>query len=177
MNWLRVILGAICGVVATGPMTAAMILWHRRLPARERYPLPPHEITGAVLEQSGLDVSPAQVSVATLLAHFGYGGAAGALYGLVPVRRLPPPVGSGMIVGLLVWSLSYFGLMPALRVLRPATEHPVRRSALMLGAHFIWGITLSALHSLLVQDFTRAAPALQQRTLPAADRLRPAVVP
>ena len=36
---MRALLGAICGVVATGPMTAAMVLWHRRLPAGEKYPL------------------------------------------------------------------------------------------------------------------------------------------
>jgi len=41
LDWPRVILGFICGVVATGPMTAAMVLWHRWLPAREKYPLPP----------------------------------------------------------------------------------------------------------------------------------------
>ncbi len=29
--------------------------------------------------------------------------------------------------------------MPALRILRPATEHPARRTALMIGAHIIWG--------------------------------------
>lgn len=41
MNRPRIILGAIFAVAATGPMTAAMVLWHRRLPARDKYPLPP----------------------------------------------------------------------------------------------------------------------------------------
>lgn len=171
LNWTRVILGYICGVVATGPMTAAMILWHRRLPASERYPLPPREITGAVVDKAGISATAEQLSAATLVAHFAYGGAAGGLYGLIPPRKLRESIRSGLVLGFLVWSLSYFGLLPALRILRPATEHPVRRSGLMLGAHFLWGVSLCALHQLLLDDSRRGAPALQQRGLPNADRI------
>jgi putative membrane protein len=35
--------------------------------------------------------------------------------------------------------VSYLGLLPALGILRPATEHPERRNALMIVAHLIWG--------------------------------------
>ena len=31
------------------------------------------------------------------------------------------------------------GWIPAFGVLKPATEHPLRRNAVMLGAHFVWG--------------------------------------
>jgi hypothetical protein len=169
MNWTRPILGVICGVVATGPMTAAMVLWHRRLPAREKYPLPPREITGAVLEKAGVPATAEQTSAATLVAHFAYGGAAGGLYGLIPREKLPEPVRSGLILGILVWSVSYFGLLPALRILRPATQHPARRNGLMLGAHFIWGVCLAVLHQLLLDDAQRRAPALRERGSPNAD--------
>lgn len=170
LNWTRVILGFICGVVATGPMTAAMVLWHRRLPVREKYPLPPREITGAIMDKAGVSVTTDQLSAATLVAHFAYGGAAGGLYGLIPRRKLHEPIVSGFVLGFLVWSLSYFGLLPALGILRPATEHPARRSGLMLGAHFLWGVSLCALHQLLLDDARRGAPALQQRGLSNADR-------
>ncbi len=163
-------MGFISGVVATGPMTATMLLWHRRLPVREKYPLPPREITGVVMEKAGVSATPDQITAATLVAHFAYGGAAGALYGLIPSGKLRAPIRSGLILGFLVWSLSYFGLLPALRILRPATEHPARRSGLMLGAHFIWGVCLCAFHELLLDDARRGLPALRQRALPNADR-------
>jgi len=34
------------------------------------------------------------------------------------------------------------GMLPALGILHPATEHPARRNALMIGAHIVWGTTL-----------------------------------
>lgn len=170
VNWTRVTFGFICGVVATGPMTAAMVLWHRRLPGREKYPLPPREITGAVMEKAGVSATPDQITAATLLAHFAYGGAAGGFYGLIPSGELRTPIRTGLVLGFLVWSLSYFGLLPALRILRPATEHPARRSGLMLGAHFIWGVCLCALHQLLLDDTRRGTPAMEQHALRNADR-------
>jgi putative membrane protein len=169
MNWTRILLGAICGVVATGPMTVAMVLWHRRLPLRDKYPLPPREIAGVVLERAGLAGSSAEKDAAALVAHFAYGGAAGGLYGMIPAARLREPVHAGVMVGLLVWSLSYFGLLPALGILRSATGHPIRRNALMLGAHFVWGTCLCALHRLLLDDAARAMPALRERISPARD--------
>ena len=161
MNSARIILGAICGVVATGPMTAVMALWHRRLPARERYPLPPREIAGAVAEKAGVALTADAISAATLIAHFGYGGAAGGLYGAWPAGNTRQPLVSGIVLGSLVWSLSYFGLLPALHILRPANEHPARRNALMLGAHFVWGACLCGLYRILLDDAERMQPALR----------------
>jgi hypothetical protein len=39
--------------------------------------------------------------------------------------------------------VSYFGIMPTLRILRPAHEHPLRRNALMIAAHLVWGSTMA----------------------------------
>ena len=59
---------------------------------------------------------------ATVAAHFGYGAATGALYALCEPR-------GGTLrdaaYGVLVWTVSYFKIMPALRILRPAHEHPL----------------------------------------------------
>lgn len=173
--WLRIVFGAICGVVATGPMTAAMIAWHRRLPEREKYPLPPREITGEVLAKAGVQTSAEAAHAATALAHFAYGGAAGAVYGLCAGRGRSI-VRAGLGLGTAVWALSYFGLLPALGILRPASEHPVRRSALMLGAHFVWGLCVSALQRVLLEDTGRPRPALRQRATPARDLASPAEV-
>ena len=137
----RLLLGALAGIAGTLAMTAAARAMHRRLPAAERYPLPPREIiegglpavTKRSLEEHGRQT-------ATLAAHFGYGAATGALHALVAPRSGVP---RGVAYGVLIWTVSYFGIMPGLRILRPAQEHPLRRNALMIAAHLVWGSTMA----------------------------------
>ncbi|WP_421697113.1 hypothetical protein [Ancylobacter sp.] len=130
----RLVLGALAGVAATLPMTMAMRRLHGRLPNKERYPLPPREIS-ANLPHLGLTAP-----TATLLHHFAYGGAAGAAFGLLRPRsaRL-----AGPLFGIGVWVASYLGWIPVLGILRPATLHPARRNALMLAVHLVWGAGLA----------------------------------
>jgi hypothetical protein len=80
----RILLGALAGIAATCAMTATARAMHRRLPAVERYPLPPREIVESslpVATKRSLDEHGRQT--ATIAAHFGYGP--------LPVRctRLP----------------------------------------------------------------------------------------
>jgi hypothetical protein len=136
---------AMAGIIATAPMTAAMVLIHRLLPPLQRYPLEPYRITRRVARRLGLggvlDDKGKQVA-ATAVAHFGYGAAAGAIFpallGWLPVSA----VLAGMVYGLAVWIASYLGLMPALSILRPATKHPSHRNLLMIVAHLVWGAAL-----------------------------------
>ena len=81
----------------------------------------------------------------TLAAHFGYGTAAGVLFGLLAPKRAGEAVPAGIGFGLLVWSASYLGLMPALGLHPPATRDTFRRNALMIAAHVVWGASLGAL--------------------------------
>jgi hypothetical protein len=144
--------GATAGLLATVPMTAVMLAGHRALPRHERYPLPPAEITAQAAETAAdaADAAPPDpeaLTALTLAAHFGYGAATGALYALA----VPPAPGvaagalRGAGWGLAVWAGSYLGWLPAARILKPATEHPARRNALMIGAHLVWGAALGAL--------------------------------
>ena len=48
-------------------------------------------------------------------------------------------MGRGIAEGLAVWTVSYFGWVPAANILRRASTHPFRRTALMIGAHVVWG--------------------------------------
>src|SRR5512135_2035052 len=110
----RIVAGAVAGLVATVAMTAAMEAMFRALPRRERYPLPPREITQDLTGKAGI---------------------AGALderehQALAQAAPLPPAAG-GIGYGLAVWAASYLGWIPASGILRPATEHPARRNALM----------------------------------------------
>lgn len=151
---VKAAVGLIAGTVATGPMTVAMILWHRRLPASERYPLPPREITEKVTHAAGVryKMEESTHSAATLIAHFGYGATAGLLYAFLAGEVRAGALLKGIAFGLFVWSASYLGLLPATGILEPATEHPPRRNLMMIGAHVIWGAALGWLAKLFFEE-------------------------
>jgi len=127
----RLVIGGIAGFVATMAMTSAMRRLHKRLPAKERYPLTPREIVDATLAPPA-----AAAPDLTLVAHFAYGAGCGALIAAAAPRIGPA---SGAMAGGAVWLASYMGWIPAVGVLRPATDHPMRRNAVMIAAHFAWG--------------------------------------
>jgi hypothetical protein len=133
----RLLLGALAGLTATAAMTSVMNRLHARLPARERYPLPPREITAIVTGQPPERPRGATADLA-LAAHFAFGGAVGALGALL---RTPAGPMAGALGGLAVWAVSYFGWVPLFGILRPAATHPPRRTALMIAAHLVWGVT------------------------------------
>ena len=118
---------------------------HRYLPADEQYPLPPREITEVVTQQAtqGPRVAAGTTTALTYLAHFGMGSAAGTLYGVAAPLLPGSSLVRGIGYGLCVWAGNYLGLLPALDILRPATEHPPQRNELMIAAHILWGATLS----------------------------------
>lgn len=132
----RLLVGAIAGIVGTAAMTATMRRLRRALPADERYPLPPREITERVLPAP----SSARTADRTVASHFGFGAVAGALLtglGNGGTRR-------GSVLGPAIWFASYFGWVPAAGILRPASSHPWRRNALMVAAHVVWGAATAA---------------------------------
>lgn len=123
------LVGAIGGVVGTAVMTAAMRQLYRLLPTDERYPLPPREITQRVFTAS----PPTATADRTIACHFGFGAIAGALLAGAGRTR-------AVALGPAVWAASYLGWIPASGILRPATAHPWRRNALMVGVHVVWGL-------------------------------------
>jgi uncharacterized membrane protein YagU involved in acid resistance len=150
----KFLVGAVAGLGATVPMTAAMEVMHSMLPEEEQYPLAPRIITMKAAEEVDLkgEMNETERTTATLVSHFAYGACVGALY--APLKEKIPlsPVVAGACYGLAVWAGSYLGLLPALGVLSPATEHPVRRTALMIAAHLVWGAALGATVPLVEED-------------------------
>ncbi len=140
-----VLAGLAAGCIATAPMTLFMALAFQALPAGEKYPLPPREITIDLADKAGVDEALGETSRRglTFVAHFGYGAAMGALYGWVTPVVPGPELAKGVVFGLLVWAASYLVVLPALGILAPATWHPVRRTALMIAAHVVWGAFLA----------------------------------
>ena len=156
--------GALAGIAATATMTLVMGILHRRLPRRDRYPLPPREITSRIAQAAGVHahMDERQRVDATLASHFAFGAAAGALYPWFAGRTALPPVASGVAYGLAVWTASYLGWIPLARILNPATEHPARRNLLMIIAHIAWGGTTGVVASDLERagrTFLAAGPA------------------
>lgn len=127
----RLAIGGLAGFAATMAMTSVMARLHRRLPERERYPLPPREVTERVVD--GPDDA---IRDTALAAHFLYGAACGLL---VATIRPQPSQAEGAAAGVAIWAGSYFGWVPALGILKPASEHPFRRNAVMVFAHLVWG--------------------------------------
>lgn len=115
------------------------------MPPQEQYPLPPREIVAVLAEKSGLrrSLTPAQEHAVAVMCHYGYGAAAGALYGALSPPGVSTPV-HGVAFGLALWATSYLGWLPAVGILRPATQHPPRRTALMIASHVVWGLALTA---------------------------------
>ena len=140
--------GAAAGLAATVPMTAVMKLAQAMLPADERYPLPPRRVTMRALRKVGVrphvHLDETGRRGLTLAAHYGYGTAAGAVFGFLAPRNVPDAVAAGVGYGLLVWAGSYLGLLPALGLHPPATRDTPRRNAMMITAHVVWGATLGA---------------------------------
>ena len=122
-------------------MTAAMRRMHRHLPPDEQYALPPREIIQGLPDgHSGARQDEDTISSRSILAHFAYGATTGALFGLLEKRSII----TGVWFGIGVWTASYLGWIPAAGILVPATRHPMRRNALMLAAHVVWGAALAA---------------------------------
>lgn len=153
-SFRRVLQGAAAGFVATIPMTISMLIGWRLLPNREKYPLPPREITEEIAERAGVEdqMSEDALVASSLVSHFGYGALTGAGYGLVEQSVALPASIKGVLAGVAVWVGSYLGWLPAMGILRPATQHPWRRNLLMIVAHVIWGVTLGVITRKLVEQ-------------------------
>jgi len=151
--------GAIAGFVATAPMSLTMKAIQLVLPSHESYALPPAIITFNASNKAGhLPSNKEEHTVLTLLAHFGAGAGFGLFYGMGAAASKKPRNGliRGSIFGLLVWSVNYLGIMPALNLHNSAEKEPVRRNALMIIAHLVYGISTD-------QIFRRLNPILKKR--------------
>src|SRR5690606_25794360 len=123
-----IVIGAIAGITATVAMTVAMDVLFRKLPPKDRYPLPPRELTERSTARLGLRgrLDEHDLQAATLLSHFGFGAVAGALYGCLAIPRKRATALLGIGYALAVWTVSYLGWVPGLALLRSATRHPPR---------------------------------------------------
>lgn len=100
--------------------------------------------------------------VADQLLHLGYGGFAGAAYGLAQAPRPGARPIRAFELGALLWVFGSFVLFPALKIARPPWRASPREEAVNLGAHLLYG----AVTVYLLDEFER-----QKRTQPFAHLL------
>ena len=129
-------------------MTVVMELLHHQLPWHQQHSLPPRKITMRVFGRIGQRQHLRQEKQrrgATLAAHFGYGAAMGSLYAPIQARLALPGLLTGIGFGLMVWLVSYLGVLPALGLFPPPHREARRRTVLMIAAHLVWGAALGSL--------------------------------
>jgi len=161
----RLTFGSFAGLVATGPMTGVMELYRRCVPDQGRDPFVPRQVAEGMVRRVGFEPhvdalgEPAWWGV-TAASHFGFGAAAGALYGLIEpgFRRHDPgacqkldghresrhvarQVLQGSIFGLLVWATHYLALFPLVGLVKPQGDKPIRKNIGLILSHLVWGIT------------------------------------
>jgi uncharacterized membrane protein YagU involved in acid resistance len=134
--------GAIAGAAATIFHSVVMLALHP--PDRQRS-LPPVQITAETAERLHKHPDTTELLRAATAAHFGFGAITGSFFiPLVGRARAGHPL-AGIGYGVGVWALSYFGWVPALRLMPPASRHSAQRNVAMILAHVAWGAALSVL--------------------------------
>jgi hypothetical protein len=143
-----VVRGSLAGLAATAPMSLAMRTGEKLIPVHDKGHLPPRQVTEGLLRKLGLRkfLDREHRETASLLAHYGFGAAAGALLGATTARTtsIPKPV-TGAAVGVLVWAASYLGGLPAAGLRENMLNEPPERAMQMIGAHLVWGAIAGAL--------------------------------
>ena len=137
----RVMVGAVAGTLATIPMTVFLEAMHRQLSGEPPRPLPPREVAEGFAVKAGArgDMSERDLQDLTLMLHFGYGTATGAVFGLLAPKHAVAGAAAGMLFGLGVWAGSYLGWLPAFGVRQPIEYDPPARTQLMVASHLVWG--------------------------------------
>jgi hypothetical protein len=174
----KTLVGAAAGALATAPMSAVMLAWHRQLSWTKRDPLPPAQIVNELTKALGLrrQTTHEERLAATAVAHVGYGGAMGALYGLTTnPKSLSAAASTGVAFGLGVWAGSYLGFLPASGLYRSAAREPTERNSMMIAAHIVWGASLGLLAHSLLKAATTGRGVTPKRSAPPLARYRPRI--
>lgn len=132
-----VVRGGVNGALATVGMSA-FLLGAQQLGLLGKQP------PRIIVESLAPEATEEETRPTSIVAHFGYGAAAGAAYQLL-ARAVRPTATSGAAYGLAVWAASYEGWLPWLGILPPAHRDRPGRRWTMVAAHLVYGATLGAL--------------------------------
>ena len=136
-------LGAAVGMGATVVMSIGM-LGAKRLGIMPQSP--PEEIVEEGAEELGAHPREDEVDAMASVAHLGFGAVGGAAFAAIAALLRPRiPEVIGLPVALVIWATSYFGWVPALRILPPAHRDYPGRAWTMLGVHLVYGAAMGGL--------------------------------
>lgn len=131
------------GILATGPMTMALIQMQSTLKMPREKALPPAALTTDILKPAQSHLPNARRVDTSLISHFGFSVACALVYSMFDQKINLSPRNKGSLFGLGVWAASYLGWVPALDF-RPAAKNVApKRNIQMIAAHFVWGISLA----------------------------------
>jgi uncharacterized membrane protein YagU involved in acid resistance len=145
-----VLRGAAAGFAATVPMTVVMEALRAALPTEQHRRMPPREIVDRTIEKAvettgeGADLDRTDRVLLTAAAHFGFGAAAGALYGAAIASRRSSAF-KGIAYGLAVWAVAYGVGLPSLGLHPAAPDDTTDRNEVLIASHAVWGATLGML--------------------------------
>jgi hypothetical protein len=155
--------GAQAGVAATAAMSLLLLVARR---AGISGQLPPRAIVDTAAEQlpEGSQPDEEEREAAAGVAHFLFGAAAGALFGLATsgLRRIWLSAVLGLLYGSAVYVVSYMGWIPSLGILPPSDEDRPGRVATMVGGHWVYGATLGIVMALARRRRTLKEQARQR---------------
>lgn len=139
----RAIRGTLVGAAATMAMSAVMLASQR---AGFLSKQPPERVVERGADAVGVEPDETAVDVAASVSHVAFGAVGGLVFGLLR-PRLPaiPPEATALAWGLVIWAGSYFGWVPALRIVPAPTEDRPGRAWTMALAHVVYGVSLGAL--------------------------------
>ncbi len=141
--WRNIVAGMLTGAAATVLMSSVMLAAGRLGLMRKH---PPERIVERGAIAGGLRMTEDQQNALASVLHLLFGAAVGAAFGLM--ARLSRPAMPELLAvpwALGVWAVSYFGWVPALRILPPPTEDAPGRAWTMLVAHLVFGLVLGGL--------------------------------
>lgn len=140
--------GAVAGLVATVLMTG--VIGGGQLLGLLRTP-PPVHITAKLARRAGVQPNEDRGSfnVLWMTAHGAYGAACGVGYVVVRPALPRSPLLAGLICGGVIWSASYFALMPTLGLYPWPEDDRNSRLGVMGLAHAVFGVSLAEVEHLL----------------------------
>jgi hypothetical protein len=148
---LRAAEGFAAGLVATAVMTGA------RIAAKEAGLMdrrPPHsEVVGRLRAVTGHLPWGHRAERSATIAHYAFGGVAGAIYGVIDPRRARPA--GGVLYAGAIWAISYLGVFPSVGLMPRPTRDDVGRQVVTAADHVVYGVTLDALLGIADRIYAR----------------------
>jgi putative membrane protein len=94
-------------------------------------------------------LAPKEKQWAGQLVHYGYGTAAGALYGAAAEHWEDVRIGQGAAFGAALWAISDEVAVPVFHLSKGPQEYPLRTHAMALASHLVYSVTTELARRLL----------------------------